>query len=472
MKLSSSFYLFVVILFNNYLFSQNIIFPNNYNDLDGDNNFEFIIKINNQRIANKEITNHKIRFDSIHFFNNEYLRLRYSYQFDDNQNTEADFYTYLREDKFEPTAFFIFWFNEKNLLTEISYSDPWDGDPNVPGNNEINWSRRATYNEDNKVKFYSYFLLHEGEEFLINEYDHIYDSEGLLSELNNYSYLNGVWTLTNVWNYSYKKNLLSEAIKKIRDEDDNWVTTDSITYVYYPDNKLKTSSRQTDMNIQNGSTRIFTFLYEYDELDQLTGRHRYNSVERDGDISVDINKTYNYYDNLGNLMLTENFDSSDSYGLRIYSDEHFTYNLDYTSQQTQLPKPNAFYFNEDILNRSPLYPIKTYERYGYEQGENRRLIDREEYFYSDISTSTQEINLTKLDVKLSPNPAQDFVQLRFDDSVPFSDVSIFDLNGKRVADINNYSSGDKIKIDALEPGVYFYRVSRKDGKASGQFVKL
>jgi len=383
------YFLLIIISFVNPLCGQNknnlnlqeVLSPiRHYNPIESQNKSSSKLEFRNKKY---------ISVDSVIFSGKDEPRTLIKYSFDTLNNSDHAFYFSYSENVFNPLSYFQFDFDKENILHNITYCKPWDGNYDVPGNNEVNWIRRATYNEDSKVKLYSYFLPHEGEEFLINEYDHYYDDNGNLSELHYHSYLSGNWALTNIWFYRYNKNLLSEAIKKIKDENGSWVTTDSTTYEYYSDSKLKTSSRQTDMNIQNGSIRVFTFLYEYNEIGQLTGRHRYNSVERDGDISVDIDKSYNYYDNLGNLILTESFDSSETYGLIILDEEHFTYNLEYTSQQTQLPKPNAFYFNEDILNRSPLYPIKTYERYVFDDiWQNPILFESEEYFYSEIETSS------------------------------------------------------------------------------------
>ncbi|MBT8232027.1 MAG: T9SS type A sorting domain-containing protein [Saprospiraceae bacterium] len=445
--------------------------------LDTFDPIEYLNKVNYLNQPRKIVKNNndfKIRYDSILFSDQSKIDVKVFYEFDNEKNHETEFYHYLRDDKFEPTAFFIFKFNQEDLLSEIIYADPWDGDTNVPGNNKINWIRRAEYDEDNKVKLYSRYLLTDGgEEFLTSQYDHIYNKRGHLSELHYYSYRNGDLKLSDIVYYNYENDLLVEIIDKIKLEDDSWVTEDSIVYKYYADDKLKTRTRYYGKEIGRNDNFNVELKYEYNDLDQLVGDHEYrNSEKENGGKSVIINKAYHTYDNLGNRILTEHFDSTNHNGLIITNEELYTYNLDYTSEETQLPKPNPFYYNEDINERSSIYPIKLYERYAYEQGYDRTLADKEEYFYSDIMTSNHSIPEEELTVSVYPNPTEDNLQLVFDNKISECDISIMDLSGTRVMDVRGFQSGDSIGVSNLPSGIYFYQVRSGDGVGSGRFLKF
>ena len=462
---------FFTTLNSNFLFTQNInsfSYVNNHDPID---HYNFVKKLNQFNVIKKD-KDYKIRFDSVYFSNLSGLEDKEFYQFINEENIENDFYYSYSNDKFIPNSYFSFDFNDNNLLTHISYSKPWDGDTIIPGENRTNWIRKATYNQNNKVKHYSYFVPTEnGEEFLLSTYDHIYNNAGNLVELHYYSYESGEWTLTDINYYIYNNNTLVEILDKDKDDNGLWFTQDSIAYQYYPDGNLKSTTRYSNLDLED---YFFSrsFIYEYNDQGQLTGNHRYETLKWEGQTSKDINKTYHTYDSLGNLILSENYDSSETHGLRIFSDEHYTYNLDFQSSETQLPRQNPFSFNDHILDKSSIYPIKTYERYGYEQGENPQLIDKEEYFYSDISTSVQESPLLVFPVSISPNPAKDYIHFSFDKNISDCNLSVANIHGQRVEYKQSVSSDSRIDISDLPSGVYVYQISSRIGIACGQFVKL
>ncbi|MBT8232028.1 MAG: T9SS type A sorting domain-containing protein [Saprospiraceae bacterium] len=472
MKFLSFILVFHLIINCNILSGQDILQDLDLDKFDPIEYLNIVNKLNQPRTVIKNNKNHKIKIDSVYYSINSGIEGREYYQFNIEENIELDFYYLYKDEKFDPWTYFIFDYNENNQLTTISYTNPWDGDLNIPGDNKLNWIRRAEYNKDNKVKLYSFYVpTEDGKEFLYNQYDHIYNKRGHLSELLYYSYGNGKLNLTDIYYYNYKDDLLVEIIDKIKLVDDSWVTEDSIVYKYYADDKLKTRTRYYGKEIGRSDNFNVELKYEYNDLGQLVGDHEYrNSEKENGGKSVIINKAYHTYDNLGNRILTEHFDSTNHHGLVITNEELYTYNLDYASEETQLPKPNPFYYNEDIIERSPIYPIKLYERYAYEQGYDRTLADKEEYFYSDIMTSTN--TAPEPTVSVYPNPVGDKIQLTFDNKISDCEILIMDLNGARVMDVHGFRSGNSIDVSVLPSGVYFYQLRSGDGVGSGRFIKL
>jgi|GEM_PF-3466565 len=457
----------------NILLGQTIAQAHDYNDFDPIEHYKFVEKLNKSNLSTNLRNAKKIKIDSVTYYDSPDPSGRIFFDFNVANNNETSFYYFYRGGGFDANSYFELEYDSKNLLTQINYTKPWDGNLNVPGENEVTWIRKATYDRDDKVKLYSYYLpTEDGGEFLLSTYDHLYNSDGKLSELLYYSYEDGGLKLQDHTYYHYEKDLLKEVIDKTKNEDELWVTQDSTVYQYYPNLNLKSITNYYGKDIGRNDNFNITYLYEYNNENQLVGDHVYrNSEYDDGELRITRFITYNNYDPLGNLILSTNYTSFTLTDSIISSEEYYTYNLDFTSAETQFPKPNAFYFNQDILDRSPVYPIKTYERYGYEQGENPGLEDREEYFYSDIKTSTQEDLVTQLSISIFPNPAGDFVQVHFDNNSLPCDISITDVNGKRVVDVQDYRSGHDIDVAELEAGVYFYQVKHKDGQASGQFVK-
>ncbi len=87
---------------------------------------------------------------------------------------------------------------------------------------------------------------------------------------------------------------------------------------------------------------------------------------------------------------------------------------------------------------------------------------------------TVEDNELKSKLRLFPNPATDELILRIDNSVVLKNLSIYDVNGKQVIQLDNFEVHDlqqKIDVSHLPGGIYFLRVVSEDGITSLKFVK-
>ncbi len=76
-------------------------------------------------------------------------------------------------------------------------------------------------------------------------------------------------------------------------------------------------------------------------------------------------------------------------------------------------------------------------------------------------------------ISLFPNPADDFITLSMDTSVQLKSLQFFDIQGKVVYAQNEVSANlqQKINIASLKSGVYFIKVTSKQGETTLRFVK-
>ncbi|MBK8700133.1 MAG: DUF1501 domain-containing protein [Saprospiraceae bacterium] len=92
-----------------------------------------------------------------------------------------------------------------------------------------------------------------------------------------------------------------------------------------------------------------------------------------------------------------------------------------------------------------------------------------------IGTGTEEVS--SLELTLSPNPAQDYVNLEFDSNGKLADVDIFDVRGYVVKSVSSRTIGEGpvtmgISLQDILPGLYFVRVAQGNRIRTQKFVRM
>ena len=77
--------------------------------------------------------------------------------------------------------------------------------------------------------------------------------------------------------------------------------------------------------------------------------------------------------------------------------------------------------------------------------------------------------ISEIQLKVSPNPVNDFVNISFSDSVIIESVKIFNLTGQQVFDSNLKNS--KIDVSNLLNGAYFIKIQTDKGAYNTRFLK-
>ncbi len=98
--------------------------------------------------------------------------------------------------------------------------------------------------------------------------------------------------------------------------------------------------------------------------------------------------------------------------------------------------------------------------------------------YKNIITKTANIinikstNLNK-NIYITPNPVVDFLTIRSNITIFFKEISIYNVEGKRVKSINNFNSSDTLQINVtdLKAGCYFLSIKTKNNYYAKRFIK-
>ena len=84
--------------------------------------------------------------------------------------------------------------------------------------------------------------------------------------------------------------------------------------------------------------------------------------------------------------------------------------------------------------------------------------------------NVQDTEKKKYEVKITPNPAMSKVSL-MECEEEKSDISIYDISGNVVSNLNDFVTKDEISVSQLPMGTYFIVVKNNDGVGTALFVK-
>jgi len=85
------------------------------------------------------------------------------------------------------------------------------------------------------------------------------------------------------------------------------------------------------------------------------------------------------------------------------------------------------------------------------------------------ATSTDEVS--ELPLKISPNPASDYLLLELENLSPVT-LQIVDYQGKLVLNKTQMNPQKSIDLKQLQAGIYFIYVKQGDTVSIGKFMKL
>lgn len=98
---------------------------------------------------------------------------------------------------------------------------------------------------------------------------------------------------------------------------------------------------------------------------------------------------------------------------------------------------------------------------------NQTISLKESLLTSVLNINRNELALNML--LISPNPASDFLNIRFENQEEINAIQITDLTGKTILKVNG--SNTSINISHLQTGFYFATVATENGTTTRKFIK-
>jgi hypothetical protein len=322
--------------------------------------------------------------------------------------------------------------------------------------------QKFTYSYDGAnrlIQHMLYYWSYESSDWEVAEKtDYTYDEEGVLQETLMYILEEGEWVLLLKTEYTY---------------DDDGNMTKMLVSAWYFNQWFE--YQRTEYTYENGNlTEEIMHEMDLEELMMLPLYKDSHTYDQNGNRTQTISQEWldawvnDYKENY-------TFDSNDNLLERIYSEwtgdawqnsdkSDFTYNNDYGFDDLILPYFYATMFPElfNHLNHGG-------NSYLWNDGAGDwTLYDITTLHYSELGTTSIKEN-SSADVTVYPNPAQDFINIEFDNQDPDSQLELFDITGRKVL-TTNLKGNQKVDISLLENGLYIYRVNQDGMVKSGKIL--
>ena len=85
-----------------------------------------------------------------------------------------------------------------------------------------------------------------------------------------------------------------------------------------------------------------------------------------------------------------------------------------------------------------------------------------------VSTNLSNQSFDNDAFSLYPNPSSDFLNISNPNNVEIKNISVIDINGRTIKNIN---SATTINVSDLNAGVYFVTIETAEGKSTKKFIK-
>ncbi len=311
------------------------------------------------------------------------------------------------------------------------------------------------------------------------------------------------------WSYSYTgSNMVEMLISSWDSSISQWEFVYKSNFTYNPDGTIASeleslwdgSSWQpmgkTENTYDAGGnliTELFYYWYE-DTSEWVVSGKTDNIYNANGSILLTTNyfwdpgtsdwigtyrEEYTYNSNWQLLVINYlTWESAGSQWINDYRDE-FTYDefqnisrvtgtqwmegIWYLEYKNEFTYNNNFSFNDlvlpyDFTNETGLFNhmITQVSEFEYD-GSVFVEIDRSIVYYSEVNI-TGITTIAAGNARIFPQPASDLITFSWDSRLPFLDLTVYDINGRKVM---AQTVGNKVPVqaDQLAPGLYFYRLT-------------
>jgi hypothetical protein len=354
------------------------------------------------------------------------------------------------------------FFYDAQMRSNLWKNYEWDFDDDKW---ELEGETELEYNNQGQISSMIFSFIDEITGIMTPEtkMEAIYNGDGTLNELVNFSYEEGVLVSSGKQEYSYNAqgNLIRVDMLSVEEDDEE---TMKYIITYNASDQVESQS----MYFIDGDEEILFYqsFFTYDGSGKLTKivdwglsftsftiemeyqtEYQYNAA---GDVSEELLSVW-----VGGVWIE---DSKDEY---FYKDTNFS-EISFPSYipMFQIGDGTSQSFNKAITE------IKTYDSVdgSYVHTETTT------FYYSDVTSSgieTFEGNL----ISLYPNPAEKTVTFWWENSYESLNLEIYQISGSRVKEIKTFS-GKPVSIAGLHSGVYYFKLNNeKQTIYSGKLIK-
>jgi antitoxin component YwqK of YwqJK toxin-antitoxin module len=305
--------------------------------------------------------------------------------------------------------------------------------------------------------------------FIDYNYDYIYDSNGNLITIIHVNDFHGddfIDSLVTDLTYDANNNLTQQISRFWAGPVGPWIGFNRTDYSYYENNNLEVETGFAWDFLANDWKFQDREEYFYNPAGKLTSSIEYN---RNNDDTQWLPR-YKYeilYDNNANLVQEIEYDYFENDWLGSQRTV-YTYNNSYTFSDLILPTP-LFDGDEEAVGLFTHMLTKIEEEYW--ETISGQWLNEESYtlYYSEqqvTSTSSTILN----EISVYPNPVSDYLTVNIPANNRQFSFELYDLQGRKVLSkliIND----ERISLQGLNKGVYFYHITDHQKSHKGKLIK-
>ncbi|MEH0152994.1 T9SS type A sorting domain-containing protein [Limibacter armeniacum] len=324
-------------------------------------------------------------------------------------------------------------YNDKEELTEITESKWLFGDGKwLQIKKQVN-----SYNSAGVIIADTlYYKFTDSEEWVpVKKTQYSYNAEGdlLVDTIYNKQKGSDVWQLFGKTEYAYNNGYIELLTSS------NW-SVDSKQFIPY----LK---KQT--------------LYDYDEW-HVYGTNEYEWDKASKDWKITKAKSYGFDDeNHVNSCTNKTWDFDTTTVQEVF-------NFDYTIDNSNLRLPTILDANERVAFHHKIIS-KQALKYNHTISEMEKFRETA-YYYSVEEVFTGIDDIDQDVVSVYPNPASECIIVKFSNTYKQTSFALYDINGKEILS-KTLRNKEKIDIDRLKKGIYFYSIHIGQSKVTGKLIK-
>jgi hypothetical protein len=320
----------------------------------------------------------------------------------------------------------------------------------------------------------------------INVWEQNYEAHYTYDVNNNVIEINGNNITTpfkSTLSYDSNNNLIEELHFSWNNTTNQWENSSKKVNTYNTNNKITESIKYNwDTSQWNNSLKII-YQYNANNLLETSLNYYYNESQW----ILDTTRTYTYDNNNLLIEILKNneykivliYDSNSLLIEELYSELDTTTNIweeeekmvatqyDSSINSSHLILPYSFTSNQSIVEEYLFFDKMITELKFSELDDFWIDYGKVEFFYSDVTASTN--NISKEILSIYPNPFTNELNINLPTQENV-DLTLFDIQGRKVFN-GTVLSTEKVNVSSLENGVYFYEITVSNQQFKGKLVK-
>ena len=334
------------------------------------------------------------------------------------------------------------------------------------------YSKRVyTYNASGKnTEYHGYVWVAATNKWIPDwKYEYSYNESGSVTQYLGYDWdkENNNWISDWKNEYSYDANgTVPQILDYEWDKTTNkWVLAWQYLYSYNENGDL---TQILDYYLDEASSQwVLAWKYDwlYDANGHLSQEIEYYLYENTSQWTVESKAEYIFDENGNNTKYLAYYTNETTGQLELDFKREFTYDNRYTFDD--LISPLLYLWQVNLFNH--MLTQQSNSLWNKSTSEWETPIYKASYYYSEQNT-TSVTGLNQNQFKVYPNPVTEYIQFDFASAGSPSKFELFDLQGRKVFS-ENVLNGQKLDVQELTSGVYFYTIITNGTRQTGKFIK-